>query len=231
MNEENNTPKEEKVEETTPTSEENPTPKESETPKETDTDFKKELETLEATKPKEQPKRSEEEKAKFTIDKIHERFPNLKEEEPDAMIDEDKISAVESRLENKFERNQVEGIFRANSKTEEEVKYKMFFYDNRIAKSGNIHDDADDAEWLANKARTRNAIKEMKQNPDSPGSSTGAGQKPTSNSVPTLPPIERKRLLDLGMKEVSPGRWEGKSQILEWNTQAKSWEQKRKVSA
>lgn len=185
-----------------------------------DIDFGKELETLEANTPPEPAKRTEKEKAQFTIDKIHERFPDLKGESA-PVVDDDKFPAIEKKLL----RNQVEGIFRANSKSDDEVKYKMFFYDNRIAQTGNIHDDADNAEWLANKGRTKNAIEEMKRNPNAPENSAGAGQKSPSNSAPTLPPQEVKRLLAAGLKQVAPDRWEGEKVILQWDSKVQKWNQ------
>ena len=178
-----------------------------------DIDFKKELENLEANKP---PKRSEKEKAKFTMEKILERFPDIKEEPLD---EDEKVSALEVKLL----RNQVEGIIRANSKTEDEVRYKMHFYDHRIIKTGNIHDDADNAEWLANKARTRNALIEMRRKPEGHQGS-GAGQRPSLNAAPELPPADVKKLTELGLKQVAPDKWEGTKAVLQYNKAAKKWD-------
>ena len=95
-----------------------------------DIDFKKELEKVAGELPPPPPRRSEKEKAKFTMDKILERFPDLQEDfSPES--DDDKVSKVREELL----RNQVEGIIRANSKNNDEVKYKMFFYDHRIVRS------------------------------------------------------------------------------------------------
>ena len=97
-------------------------------------DFEKLLEEEKGKLPPPQPKRSEKEKAKFTIDKIYERFPDLKEEEG---FDEEESES--SKLRQELLRNQVEGIIRQGCKTESEVKFKMHFYDNMIVKTGKIH--------------------------------------------------------------------------------------------
>ena len=191
-----------------------------------DIDFKKELEREELRQP---PKRSEKEKAKFTIEKIFERHPDLREDfEPEYVEsdDEDKISALEKKLL----RNQVEGIIRQNSKTEDEIKYKMYFYDNRIVKTGNIHEDADNAEWLATKTRTRNAISEMNRRPESPGMASGAGQKPPLNMIPDLPSEDIKKMLQMGLKKTAPDKWEGTKVVVQYNKQTKQWEQSIKTN-
>ena len=184
-----------------------------------DIDFKKELEKVAGELPPPPPRRSEKEKAKFTMDKILERFPDLQEDfSPES--DDDKVSKVREELL----RNQVEGIIRANSKNNDEVKYKMFFYDHRIVKTGNIHEDADNADWLANKARTRNAISEMRRSPPNTDSAGGSGQKPLLKSTPELPPSEVKRLTALGLKQVAPDRWEGTKAVLQYDKAAKKWD-------
>lgn len=178
-----------------------------------DIDYKKELEALELNKP---PQRTEKEKAKFTVDKIYERFPDLKESAP---------PVGDSELRTELLRNQVEGIIRASSKTEDEVKVKMFHYDHKIVKTGNIHEDADNAIWLANKGRTRNAIAEQQRNPGEPGASAGAGQRTPTDSAPELSTGDVKRLTQLGLKLVSPGHWEGEKVVLKWDKTAKAWNQ------
>lgn len=190
-----------------------------------DFNFAEELNKLEAGKPQEKHvERSEEEKALFSYKKIEERFPHFKEtKENTASVDGAVAEMQEGLL-----RNQVEGIFRASSKNPDEVKYKMYFYDNRIQHTGNIHDDAESAEWLANKGRTQNAISEMKRDPGSPASSEGAGQKTPSGAAPTLPPEEHKRLIAAGLKKVAPGKYEGEKTIIEWDTKAQQWNQTMK---
>lgn len=185
-------------------------------------DFNKELEDLEAKLP---PKRSEEEKAKYTMDKIVERFPNLAPKADSFGFD---VEEPTEKLRKEMLRNQVEGIIRQHSKTEDEVKYKMHFYDHKVVKSGNIYDDADNAEWLANKNRTRNAIEEMRRTPSDPGSSSGAGAKGASNNIVELPSDQIQRLLSLGLKRVAPDRFEGTKTGLQYNKQTKTWEQFRK---
>lgn len=181
-----------------------------------DIDYAKELEILNASVP--QP-RSEKEKAKFTIDKILERHPDLKDE----MIP--KNNENQDNLRAELLRNQVEGIIRQDSKTEEEVRFKMHFYDNKIVKTGNIHEDADNAIWLANKGRTRNAITEMQRNPVVPNTATGPGQKAQIDGVPNLSPEDVRRLTQAGLKQTAPGVWEGAKVKLVYDPKSKQWDQ------
>lgn len=207
-----------------PTSE--PTPKEPATPapteqkptEPTDADYLKDLEKLEVEKPPVAPKRSEKEKALYTLKKIKERFPDLKDEEG-YEPDEDKFAEVKNQLT----RQQVEGIIRQNSKSEAEVKYKMHFYDNRVVKTGNIYVDADDAIWLATKERTRNALNEMKRTPPPAGAGSGAGQATPHKTITPLPPNEEKQLLRSGYRKVSEGLYEGNKMRYRFDEATKSW--------
>ena len=174
------------------------------------------MEKMEGAQP---PKRSEKEKAEHTLKSILGKFPDLiPKDAPDT--EDDKFSAMEGRLL----RQHVEGIIRANSKTDDEVRYKMFFYDNKIVKSGNIHEDADNAEWLANKARTRNALNEIKRKPEA-GPAGGAGQKPPVNSAPDFPPDVERRMASMGLKKLAPGHWEGQKVGIKWNPKTKQMEE------
>lgn len=207
-----------------------PTPPSEETPEEVEPeveaqpeeniDYKNELENLEANKP--EPKRSEKEKAKYTVEKIYERHPDLKEE-TEQHIDEGGLAKVEQNLL----RQQVEGIIRADSKTEDEVKYKMFFYDNKIVRTGSIHEDADNALWLANKNRTRNAIEEMKRKPVA-GQGGGSGQKTPISGIVPLSPQDQLKMKQLGLKQTAPDTWEGEKVKLVFDKKTKKWEQSRK---
>lgn len=201
------------------------TPPATDPPKE-DINYAEELNKLESEviPSKQKPARSEEDKAKFTLDKIHERFPHLKGEVVAADATADGIDEVKDLML----RNQAEGIIRQTAKSEDEVKYKMHFYDNRIQRTGNIHTDVEAAVWLANKGRTQNAIKEMKRDPGDPGSASGPGQKLPSNTAPQLPAEEHKILINSGFKLVEPGRYESSMFILQWDKGVQKWDQTRK---
>ena len=188
-----------------------------------DIDYKKELERVAVSLPPPVPQRTEKDKAKYTVEKIYERFPDLKEDfvPPDNEEFDNKFSNLQQTLL----RNQVEGIIRQNSKSDDEVKYKMFFYEHRIVKTGNIHEDADNAIWLAGKDRTRNALNEMKRTPPSPGPAAGPGQRSPITTAPELSIEDVKRLTQLGLKKVAPDRWEGTKFGLQYNKQTKVWEQ------
>ena len=197
--------------------------KKEEEEKRQDIDYKKESEALD----QKGPKPGERDKAKFTVGKIFERFPDLKDEIAPS------VQPPEDSVEQRLIRNQVEGVIRqrvreAGIKDEVgAVAYYMKCYD-RIPHSPNIYDDVDDAMWLGDKNRTRNTLQEMKRTPPEPTPAGGPGQKPPLNTAPQLPPEEVKRLIQAGMKQVHPGKWEGVATILEWNPQEKKWDSKRK---
>jgi len=182
-----------------------------------DIDFKKKLEDAAKNLPPPAPKHTEEEKAKFTIDKIHERFPNLRDEP--IVAEDDKLKA----LDDKLTRNQAETLIREGAKTEDEVKWTLHVYDNEIQKTGNLHKDVEKAVWLANMDRTKNAIREQKRNPPEPGDVGGAGAKAPSDNVVDLPPEQVTKLLELGLKRVAPDRFEGVKKGLRYDKQLKDW--------
>lgn len=165
--------------------------------------------------------KTEKEKAKYTVDQIFIRHPDLKSEMVPKPVDDGSAANIEAKLL----RNQVEGIIRQSCKTEEEIKVKMHYYDNKIVKTGNIHEDADNAIWLANKGRTKNAIEEMRRNPGEFGGTGGSGHKPNLDGAPELSATEIRKLVSAGLKQISPTRWEGQKTILEWDKNAKAWNQ------
>lgn len=189
-------------------------------------DFQKELDAF-----NQKPERDEREKAKFTVGKIFERFPDIKDEIAKPKTDDP--------VEQKLLRNQAEGVIRqkvreaiasgAIKASDEATAVQLYLrhYD-RHAKTGNIYDDVDDAMWIADKSRTRNAIAEGRRVPPEPGASAGAGQRSPTNTAPQLSPEDVKRLTLGGLKQIAPGKWEGTKVIIEWNNQAKKWEQKFK---
>lgn len=192
-----------------------------------DIDYTKELNDLkenEIVPPVKSEGRTEEEKAKFTLDKIHERFPSLKEQ-PGEGAD---VNAAVSDMQSTLLRNQVEGIIRQDSKTEEEVKYKMYFYDKRIKHTGNVHTDSSAAVWLANESRTKNAIAEMRRDPGTPKNPGGSGAPADTNAAPDLPADEHKRLVTAGFRKVEPGHYESSMFNLKWDKKARQWDQTKK---
>lgn len=192
-------------------------------PKEEDIDYDKKLSDLDKTIP---PKRSEVEKAEHTIKSIFSRHPNLAEKYSKGDDSNgDSEESVASRMQSRQDRIAVEGIIRGNSKSSSEIKYKMAVYDRLIVKTGDPYEDADNAEWLANKNRTKNAINEMKRKPPSPGSTASPGSKEASPDITPLPEAEIKAMKKLGMKQVAPDRWEGKKVGLKFNKGTKAWEQ------
>lgn len=187
-----------------------------------DVDYKAELDRLNNLPPP-PGQRTEKDKAKYTVEQILIRHPELKDELQMAGKPVDDGTA--KALEEKLLRNQVEGIIRQGSKSEDEVRVKMHYYDNKIVKTGNIHEDADNAIWLATKGRTRNAIAERDRNPIPPEMAPGPGQKPPMNGIPELPITEVRRLTQLGLKQTAPGVWEGVKIKIEWDKNAKQWNQ------
>jgi hypothetical protein len=190
----------------------------------TDADFDKKLSELQ-TEPIKVSKYSEREKAEHTLNSIKTRFPDLvpvpDEELP---TENDRISEVQNTLT----RQQVEGIMRASSKSESEVNLKMWFYDNRIVKTGNIYRDADDAAFLANKEFTRSAIKDMRRNPPTEKEPSGPGQRPVRTDIPPLPQSQIDDLVRAGFQQTAPDLWEGSALIVKFNKASRKWEQLRK---
>lgn len=193
--------------------------KEEEKEKEEDIDYEKKLAELDRDTP---PKRSEREKAAHAVQSIYKRFPDLKEGgEGGEDKEEDRITSLRSDLL----RQQVEGVIRQSAKSEAEVKYYLAFYDRKIVKTGNIHEDADNAMWLAGKDRTRNALKEIRRKAPEPGPASGAGQRSVTGKVPELSADRRAQLERNGMHEVAPGHWEGEKTTLKYDKKAKKWDQ------
>lgn len=223
----------------TPPSEETPKepttseekPPEEEAPKE-DIDYKKELENL-PPPPEPTLKRSEEEKADFTVQSILKRHPELEKKysgEAPASSETPDIAGMESNILEKLNRNQAETLIREHSKDEDEVKYKMYFYDNRIKLTGNPFADANDAVWLATKGKTINAIKEQKRTPPAPNALGNRGGAPTNAKAPDLPPVQIAALKENGFKKNAKGGWEAKLTKIEYNISVQKWEQfKRKT--
>ena len=190
-------------------------------PVEKDIDYVKALEELENSQPV---KRSEKEKAAYTVKKIYERFPDLNAGKKEDEDEDDKIASLRTDLL----RQQVEGIIRREAKTEDEVKYYMRVYDLKTVKTGNIHEDADNALWLANKDRTRNALKEIKRKPADPGPASGSGQRGDSGKIPELSQRVQAELIRNDVKQTAPDTWEGTKVMLKYNKQAKQWDQTNK---
>lgn len=185
-----------------------------------DIDFSKELDDLNR-----KPQRDEKDKARFTLKGILDRHPDLKDE---------LTPKADDPVEQKLLRNQAEGVIRQRVRemgVKDEVNavaYYLKFYD-RTTKTGNIYDDVDDAMWLGDKNRTRNALSESKRVPPEPGAGGGAGHKPPgSPSVPTLPPDVIKRWTASGLKQIAPGHWEGTKIVVKWDKDAGKWDQTMK---
>jgi len=187
-------------------------------------DYDKELEALQGKTPL--PTRSEKEKAAFTIKKLITKFPDIKSElgEHEEELIEDKFG----QFSQGFLRQQAEAEIRKRSKTESEAKYKMWFYDHRVNKTGNVFEDVDDAEWLANKGQTRNALEEMKNKTTPPANASGAGQRAVVTDITPLAPADVARMKNMGMVQKAPDLWEGTKVGLKFNKETKAWEQFRK---
>lgn len=199
----------------------------SEAPKEEpkqDIDFEKEYQALEAKAPPRKTREDELKAAQYSLNSLKKRIKDLggEVEETPAPV-EDKFEQFATG----FVRQQAEAEIRKRSKSEAEVKYKLWFYDHKIVKSGNVFSDVDDAEWLANKNRTQNALQEMKNAPTAADTS-GPGQKTPHVRVVALPKEEEMKLLQAGYKKVSPSKYEGTRFVYRFDEVAAKWIQEKK---
>ena len=189
-----------------------------------DIDYDKELEALKGKTPP--PTRSEKEKAAFTVKKLITKFPDIKGELGES--EEEPLEDKFGQFSQSFLRQQAESEIRKRSKSESETQYKLWFYYNPVNKTGNVFEDVDDAEWLANKGRTRNALEEMKNKTTPPANASGAGQRGQVTNIPALDPSDVARMKTMGMVQKSPELWEGTKVGLKFNKETKIWEQFRK---
>lgn len=202
-----------------------------------DIDFAKELGEVTTVEPP-KPKRTEKEKAEYSLHKILEKHPDLKTKvlgEPATVVDEDEdeedvAEKVLGNLQAQNARTQAEGIIRQQLQgkgvkdMDSAVKFYLAHYD-KLPKTASIFEDVDNAIWLANKKRTQNALKELRRTPPENSHPSGSGAKPPKTDIPELPPSEIKKLVELGLKQTAPGVWEGNKVIIKYNKAEGKWEQ------
>lgn len=210
-----------------PTSE--PTPKE-EIPKPPENiDYSKELEALEGSKRSYTPPKSKDDElrqAKFTLESVKKRIVEL-----GGQLDElppDERGNQFDNLRNELYEQQAEAEIRRGAKSEDEARYKMWFFKNRIVRSGNVFRDVEEALWLSNRHRTENAMEELKNKQTPSSFSQGPGQRSSDKVIPTLTPEKEAELMRYGFKKTAPGRYEGKKMIYRFDEATKSWVSEKK---
>lgn len=193
------------------TEEEGTPPVEEEKPSE-DADFEKELETLE-----QKPKRTELERAVHTREQIDKRIVDLGGES----VIRPKKEVSEFVTKDDF----AEQYARTLGKTESEIRVIMWHYKNGIQRSGNIHEDIDNAYWLAHKGRIRRTYQEIDRIQRPPQGGGGAGQKLKDKpSIPAMSPEEQLAYQRRGFKLNSQtGEWEAKFNKAVFDQKTRQW--------
>jgi len=212
-----------------PTSEPTPPEKKEETPATPpNIDYIKELEALEGSNRAYTPPKSKEEQlrqAKFTLESTKKRIVDL-----GGTVDETPILNENplDDFQNNFLEQQAEAEIRKTSTSEDEVRFKMYFYKNRIKPSGNVFRDVEEALWLANRHRTQNTLNELKNRPPPPGVGSGPGQKSPEKTIIALSPEKEAELLRFKYKKVAPDKYEGKFFIYRYDANH-GWIQEKKT--
>lgn len=206
-----------KVEETTAPSaeileEEEETVIETEETESKDIDFKKKAEELESIH---KPKRSKLEEARFNLKKNAERLKELGGD-PSEILETPKVeSEIETDYVTKNDLARLEA--RQLVKSDDEMRVVMWYVENKGL-------SVDDAYFLANKGKIKNANEEMKRIVKPPvGSGGTAGQKPKVSNAPELPKQEAMILTRRGYKLVKPGLYQAKYNQKRYDEKLKIW--------
>lgn len=177
-----------------------------------DIDFKKVAEELESTH---KPKRSKLEEAKFNLKKNAERLKELGGD-PSEILETPKVEAeIETDYVTKNDLARLEA--RQLVKSDDEMRVVMWYVENKGL-------SVDDAYFLANKGKIKNANEEMKRIIKPPvGSGGTAGQKPKVANAPELSKQEAMILMRRGYKLVMPGLYQAKYNQKRYDEKAKVW--------
>ena len=169
-----------------------------------DEDFQKELETLE------QPKRTELEKAVHTRDQIDRRIVELGGQSRPSKKEVDTSNFV-TKEDLAVQRIDV------LAKSESERKVILWHYRNSIQRTGNIHEDVDNAYWISHKGRIRKTYEELDRI-ETPKKGGGAGQRiPSKPRIPDMPQDQQRVLQRRGYRLNQQGEWEAKFNKMVWN--------------
>ena len=154
-----------------------------------DTDFDKEIDELEN-------KHSQDEELRRALharDSIDRRIADLGGEKKPIKIEDSKESPFVTK------EDLAEQYASSLAKSDSERKVIMWHYRNSIRKIGNIHEDVDNAYWLAHKGRIRKTYQELERIARPSQGGGGAGQKfPSKPLIPEMPKVQQDRLKRIG---------------------------------
>lgn len=180
--------------------------------------FKKELEVLEGKKPQ----RTELEKAIHTREQIDKRIVDLGGE---SLLKKEQSPQVEFVTKDDF----AENYARTLARSQDELKVIMWHYRNGIQKTGNIHEDIDNAHWLANKGRVKKLYEEIDRGKEKPSFISGPGQKVKNTLFPEMPKEDQAMLKRRGFSfNPKTGRWEAKHNAYRYDPIQKAWVSEKK---
>ena len=198
---------------------------------ESDDHFKKELDVLEGKKPQ----RTELEKAVYAREQIDRRIVDLGGDSLKAGTANNNANYFSLIKKEKPEQEFVtkddfaENYARSLAKSENELKVIMWQYRHGIQKTGNIHEDIDNAYWLANKGRIKKLHEEIERSGERPSLGGGTGQKVKKTIVPEMPTDMQVILKRRGFSfNPKTGRWEARHNAYRYDPQIKDWVSEKK---
>lgn len=190
-----------------------------------DIDFKKEAERLATITPP-KPKRTPQEEAAFNLKKNAERAKELGVDPNEVLGIESKDEGAQGEFVTKDDF--AENFARTLVSSEDELRVVMWQYRNGIRRSGNIHEDIENAHLLANKGRLKNTFAEMKRKVMPPsGAGESSGQIPKETTAPELSRDQHAILLRRGYKLVKPGLYQARFNQRRYDPDTRTWVDER----
>ena len=169
--------------------------------------------------------RTELEKATYTARQVLNRIKELGGD-PNTVLPQKETLQPEFVTKEDF----AENYARTLARSEDELKVVMWHYRFGIQRTGNIHEDIENAHLLANKGKLKKVYSEMQRAQDAkPPIGGGSGQKVPAKSIPEMPKdqvqILKKRGFSLNPKN---GRWEAKFTAYRFDRTTDSWISEKK---
>ena len=186
-----------------------------------DTSFTQELEELQK---KEKPQYTDIEKAERALYFNAERLKQLGGD-PSKVI-----KIPEKKEEYVTKEDMAESYARSLAKSDSELQVVMWQYRNGIQRTGNLHQDIDNAYWLAHKTRIRKTYEEIERIEKPPVMSGGAGQRVQRTKAVEMPIELQKVFSRRGFKPNKDGVWEAKHNKAVFDSVTKQWVTVRKTN-
>jgi len=212
---------EKKEEEKEESEEQGPSPKEvkeeeEKKEEEEDIDYSKELKKLNEQKPV----KSELDKALRSLHFNAERVKELGGD-PSSVIAPKEVKPDSGEFVTK--EDMAEQYARTLASNDDELKVVMWQYKHGIQRTGNIHEDVDNAHLLANRGKIKRSFEEIKRI-EKPGEGGGAGQKISKPEVPELDKTDQLMLTKRGFKfNPQTKEWEAKHNVVRYDPAVKAW--------